>query len=420
MLHAYFNTLRGFNRTLRLYLLCAALIGFTTSGGIYSVLLNLYLLRLDYSLAFIGLINAMGALSYALFGLPAGYLGRRWGSRRATIVGLAFMLAGNLLLPLVEYTPAHWHDAWLLSARLPRAFGFALYLVNANPFLMDVATPQERTHVFSVQAALWPLAGFAGSLVAGFLPGFFADFSGLTERDPAPFRYTLLLGAAGLAPALLALLATPKTEGQPLPQETAKPSGPAPRRAPLVVAAAVTLLLTAGVGAVQSFFNLYLDEGLGTSTALIGSLAAAGQLLGGMAALATPLLSARLGLVALISGGALATSIGLLPLALVPHWGAAGLGFLAVSAMGTLRHAALMVFQQELVPRHWRPTMSALHAVASGLSFAAIALGGGYLVPLLGYRSLFLLAAALLVLGGLIFAAYFRRPRGEYKRTATP
>jgi predicted MFS family arabinose efflux permease len=39
--------------------------------------------------------------------------------------------------------------------------------------------------------------------------------------------------------------------------------------------------------------------------------------------------------------------------------------------------------------------------------------GGGYIIGTAGYRSLFLIAAALTVCGTLLFWAYFCVPRGE-------
>jgi MFS family permease len=89
MASSYVHTLRLFSRDIRLYLISFALFAFTIFGGIYTVLLNLYLLRLGYGPEFIGLVNAVGLLALALFFLPAGAITRRWGLRRAMIAGLA-------------------------------------------------------------------------------------------------------------------------------------------------------------------------------------------------------------------------------------------------------------------------------------------------------------------------------------------
>ncbi|MFQ5794339.1 MAG: MFS transporter [Candidatus Bipolaricaulia bacterium] len=102
----YLHTLRLFSRDVRLYLITTVLLGFTIFGGIYSVLLNLYLLRLGYGPEFVGLFNAVGLLTFAVFSLPAGALGGRWGSRRTLIAGLGLTSVGLGVLPLAEFIPS--------------------------------------------------------------------------------------------------------------------------------------------------------------------------------------------------------------------------------------------------------------------------------------------------------------------------
>ena len=51
--------------------------------------------------------------------------------------------------------------------------------------------------------------------------------------------------------------------------------------------------------------------------------------------------------------------------------------------------------------------------MALGLSWTALAFGGGYLIAALGYRILFLLAAALTAGGTLLFGIVFRRHEGS-------
>src|SRR5918998_6360279 len=136
MAGAYLGTLHLINRDVRLYLLGSALIGFTVFGGITSVPGSLYLLRLGYGPDFIGLVNAAGELGFAVFGLPAAVLGRRWDSRRMLIGGLAIGTIGSLLVPVAELLPVWGRSGWILTTGLCSSFGFALYFVGGNPFLM--------------------------------------------------------------------------------------------------------------------------------------------------------------------------------------------------------------------------------------------------------------------------------------------
>ena len=89
-----------FERNVKLYMACAALIGFS-AFGIYSVLFNLYLLRMDYDVGLIGHFNAAGLLSFALFSPVAGNWAHRAGYRRTLMGGMSLMVMGYLLaLPL--------------------------------------------------------------------------------------------------------------------------------------------------------------------------------------------------------------------------------------------------------------------------------------------------------------------------------
>ena len=93
-----------FHRDVRLYLISTAAMGFSYLG-VYSLLFNLYLLRLGYGPESVGLVNGVGSLTYALSALPAGALGRRWGSRRTMIAGTSLTVVALGLVPLTDLLP---------------------------------------------------------------------------------------------------------------------------------------------------------------------------------------------------------------------------------------------------------------------------------------------------------------------------
>jgi MFS family permease len=406
----YLRMLQRFNRPVRLYLVSSALFGFTIFGGIYTLLLNLYLLRLGYGPGFVGVVNASGMLALALFSLPAGALGGRWGSRRTLIAGLSLIVIGLGLLPLAELFPVHFRPGWLVGTYMIAWLGVAMYFVNTNPFLMAVTTPVERNHVFSVQVALWPIAGFAGSLVGGVLPGQIAGLLGVTLNHPGPYRYPLLIAAMLLIPSILAMRATAEFPNGHQ-QEIMRQASPAPYRL-IALLSLVTLLQLAGEGATRTFFNVYLDTGLQVPTAQIGTLMGAAQLLAVPAALATPALAARLGNRDTVITGSFGMAFSLLPLVLIAHVGAAGLGFIGMTAMASIRRPAISVYAMEIVPAAWRTTMSSATTMAVGVSWCLVALGGGYLITRLGYASFFLVAAGVTAAGGFLFWISFRTLRG--------
>lgn len=398
--------MRSSSRTVRFLQLSTALTGFSIAG-VRAVLFNLYMLRMGYGPQSIGGVNAVTGLIFWLFSLPASTLASRWTMRRALIAAVGLMAAGLGLLPLTDSLPASWRTGWLVWTTALVNLGQTAYFVNITPFLMSASAPEERHRVFSVQVAVSPLAAFIGSLVAGVLPGVSATLLGVPAADPAAYRYPLLLAALVLLPAMLALMAT-----RDVPAGQAEGSAGQGGRPPYALIAGIALavlLRLAGRSAAITFFNVYLDEHLHASTALIGALAAAGQLLSVPAALLSPLVSSRWGSVRTIVWGSLGMALSMLPLALIPHPAAAGVAFVAVAALFSVTTGPLRIYSQEIVSPAWRTAMSGAAMAALGVSISATALGGGYAIAALGYRTLFLAAAGLTALGALLFWAFFRR-----------
>jgi hypothetical protein len=110
----------------------------------------------------------------------------------------------------------------------------------------------------------------------------------------------------------------------------------------------------------------------------------------------------------------------MLPLALISHWSAAGFGFMGVTALFSLTTAPLRVYTQEITPPSSRAAMSAAVMLGAGLSISAMALGGGYLIPALGYTGLFLTGAGCTVAGAVLFWVCFGLARQGLVRITTP
>lgn len=410
MLFNYLGSLRQFNRDVYLYLAATALMGFTIDGGIYSVLFNLYLLRLGHGPELIGLVNSAGLIAFASFSLPAGLLGRRWGSRRMMVLGLYMMIIGCSLLPLAEFIPLNWQVSWLIVTYVLTFLGLALYFVNTAPFIMDLIAPEERSQVFSIQVALWALAGFTGSLVGGVLPRFFAALLNSSLDQPGPYRYPLWIAAVLLLPAILAMVSTRQVSAKHPSQE--KEVGVNLKQMGLLTVGLIALMAlirlfqVASMGTTSTFINVYLDTSLQVSTATIGLLSALGRLLAVPAALLSPFLTTRRGSAFVVVWASLGSTLCMLPVALIPHWLAAGVGFMGVISLSSLRYSAFLVYSMELVTPDWRSTMSGAGEMAAGFSFALMALTGGYIITASGYHTLFLIGASLSLGGTLMFWAY--------------
>jgi MFS family permease len=395
------------------YFVTIAVVGFAVDGGVYAVLLNLFLLRLGYGPEQIGLVNAAGTLTFALSSLPAGALGARWGSRRILLIGLSLMLVGCVLLPFADALAPARRLPWLIANVVVLYLGLALYFVNTAPYVMSVVSAAQRNQIFSLQTALLSLASFVGSLIGGFLPSTLAALLGASSEQPAPYRYALVLAGLAMIPAMLAIWgaqsgAEPQDDTPAAASVASASTAAAPIVGLLTLIALVRLLQVSGLAALTTFFNVYLDTELLLPTAQIGAIIACARLLGVPAALTTSTLTARFGNRAVVIAASLGTALSILPVALIPHWGAAGLSFIGVVAISWIRYASSLVYFLELVPPTRRAMVSGVTEMAAGITFTVLTFGGGYAIALFGYRSLFLAGAMLTGLSALVFWRVFR------------
>jgi predicted MFS family arabinose efflux permease len=215
----------------------------------------------------------------------------------------------------------------------------------------------------------------------------------------------LWIAAAMLGPAVLAVLSIREPEA--VRQEERVEQRGAPPVGLFAALALAIFLLAVGAGAARSFYNVYLDDALRVPTATIGTLSAAGQLVAAMAALSVPALSARWGHARVYAAASLGVALWLLPLALIPHWGAAALGYLGVTSLNAITLPVINVYQMELVEPRWRTAMSGMTSMANGLSWSATTFVGGYVIAAVGYRTLFMAGVALTLAGALFFGARF-------------
>lgn len=412
MVAAYVQALRGSHRNVGLLLANSALIGLTVDGGIYSVIFNLYLLRLNFGPEFVGQVNSAANLVFAFASLAGGWLGARFGARRIMIVGLGAMIAGSSAVPLADTIPAAWQAPWVMASLVLLYAGMSLYYVSGALYLLQATRIAHRGNVFALQSAFAYIASFAGGLLGGLIPAIAAGLLGLTLLQPGPYRVPLMLVSGILVAALFVMLQTRDAEED---QPVSVPSAPggAP---PLVVTAygliafmaAARFLMMAGIGAGLTFFNVYMDESLQVATAQIGLIAASARLVAVPAVLIGPSLSRRFGFgtTAVLAAGI--AGLSLIPLALVPQVGVAGLGFIGLVSATSMRYPAFYVYLMERTPSRLRSIMNGVNEMAAGLSFSLMALAGGYIIVNYGYSAAFLVGATLTLFGTAVLAVYVR------------
>lgn len=401
----YWENLKLFNRNINFFLLASAVHGFVFFG-IYTLLLNLYLLRLGYGPEFIGLVNGIGPLMLGIFSLPAGVVSRRWGSRRVMLWSYFVMAVSFGLVPLSELLPEAMRQPWIVITFAGAWIGGAFTIVNFAPYMMAWTGEQERNHAFALQAASLPVAGFLGNLVGGALPPLFASLTDLTLDSPVPYRMALLTAAVV---ELLAVVATKQSaEIEETAETTTQSTNPLPPPYRLMLLfACISLFSVAGEWTMRVYFNVYLDSVLSAPTAVIGTLSAGAQLMG-LAAFMSPQVAARIGQNRVILFSLSCAFIAFIPLIFIAHWSAVGLSYMIMVGAISLLNPTYLVFSQRMVSPQWRTAISSAISMAVGLGIALTSLSGGSIITAYSFQTLFILGAVAPLLAALIFWSFFR------------
>ena len=394
----YWNTLKLFNWNVRYFLMAGAVHGFVFFG-IYSLLLNLYLLRLGYKAEFIGLVNGIGPFMLAVFSLPAGTVSRRWGSRRVMIWSYFILAISFGLVPLSEWLPEVFRSAWIVGSYALVWISAAFLIVNFGPYLMTWTGEEERNHAFALQAASMPVAGFLGSFLGGTLPNSFANFASVTLDSPIPYQNALLVASVIELLTGVILMQTTETDGETDTSTLTQTfdDTPPPYRL-IIMFAIVNMLAVAGEWTMRVYFNVYLDRALSTPTTIIGAISASAQLMG-LTAFLVPQVTARWGRNRIVRYGLLCVFVAFIPLILIAHWLAVGIGFMIMVAVLSLTYPTLGVFSQSMVKPQWRTAIASAMSMSVGIGVALTSLGGGYVIAKFGYQTLFILGASAGILG---------------------
>jgi MFS family permease len=405
VMQTYWNAVRSFNRSIRLYFVMWSLLALA-NFGIINVLQNLYLLRLGLDVESIGNLIGFGQLMWAVGALPGAAIGRRIGPRCAITTGIAMNLIAFTMFFSVEAMPASMWPAWLWFWNTFNWIGSAIFVVNSTPYIIGISKPEERSYVFAVQSAIFPAFAFVGSLFAGLLPGLFASAMGLSLDEPAPYRNGLLI-----VPLLYVLMLVVFSRTKASEISTQEPmihsSGKAPI-ATLLVFGLIGVLQAVGDGAILSFFTIYLDQGLGMLPAQIGALIGAASLLPIAGALLSAPLMRRLGSGATFGWASSGLGAALVMMGLLPTVIATAISRMLAGSMLSIGGASRNLFSQEIVAMNWRTWSSAVSTVGMALGWTLAAFAGGVIIRNAGFGTLFMLAGAMAWLSAVLTFIFLR------------
>lgn len=408
-LRDYADRLRRFSPNARLFLLSAFGVGLASS--IFSLFLNIYLLRLGYKQDFIGLMAAIPSLVTALLSVPAGLVGDSLGHQRALITGMA--LTGVGALGVVSFTTPEL----LVFSIGVLGLGGALLQVVSAPFMIEESQEHERTHLFSVQFALQTLSGFFGSFVGGALPPLFARAFGVPENTATVYQLTLGVGVGLVGFSILPLvwMRSVSREGSRarLSWKLKTPPGLIFR---LILP---NMILGFGAGLFIPFMNVFFKLRFDAPDTLLGALFALGSVGMGIASLAGPPLAQRVGKVHTMAWTQALSIPFLLIMAFVPVLWISALAFVMRYALMPMSAPIYSLFVMECVAPEDRATVNGWSTMAWNLLFAGSAWVSGYLQLRWGFGPIFLVVCVLYS-GSILLQYLLFRPLERQERPVAP
>ena len=273
----YLRTAREFNRSAVLFIAVCMLHAFAMHG-IYSLLVNLYLLRLGYEASFIGMFNGIANIAIVISPATAALLARRWTPKVPLLSGLLCSIVLIAILPIAEALHGHAQTAWLLVINTLIVLAVSIWFVYGVPFMMSLLEPSQQNHGFSIRWALLAMGGFTGNVTGGWLPPLFASLSDSSTEGPEPFRYALWLAAVliGIAAIGMKHIHAPQHDDDTSPVNRSEDGGNFIRM--LIAFLLIALLLNVATTGTKIFFNVYLETDLGMDSVGIGYIIGSGWL----------------------------------------------------------------------------------------------------------------------------------------------
>jgi len=460
------------HRNARLYVISNTLQAAT--AGAVGVLYTLYLTALGYRTDFIGAALVVATIGGGLGIIPAGPLVKRLGWRTMLIWS---DLIGGVAIALQIIVPT---APVILVTMLGVGASVAIVLVINTPLLAAYSTPRDRTALFGINNATNFLAVIIGTLLGGFLPGWFMQRE--IERSPLlssllhPFlvsglsarSYELAMLVSGLValPSIIpVLMMRDTTEGPPPPaKELAAAEAAAVDRSSRIPAAvavaekavqapveekvrdskiprrllqysgswltvlrqnmagvtgrfsATQAVLGFGAGLIFPYVSLYFVNTLGATVRYYGVLSAVLSVVVALTSLVAAPLAARGGNMRIAIAVQLLSIPFLLTVGVAPWLWLISLAYLVRGGLMAINNPPLQAFLMEAVEKNQRVLASSVYNVSYQASWALGAGVGGWLITVLGSHLPFLVAALFYAVSALLLLLWFAAPAGGAKR----
>ncbi|MBU7047105.1 MAG: MFS transporter [Theionarchaea archaeon] len=382
--------LRSFGRNARLFLLFNSVnsIGL----GIFYLVFNIYVVEgLSYSEYFLGILLSASSFAAALFSLPAGIMGDRFGRKKCLIIGTAGSVASMGLLITVQ-------SQWILVvANALLGFTVTVTYVSFAPFMMENTSSRERVHLFSVNGAVVTLGFTAGEFIGGRLPSLFY------LSQPEALRATLFVSVVLSFVSVIPLFFLTEKKKEILFSRRIIESTSLMEKFLLI-----QVLTGFGAGLVIPFFNIFFRIKLQASVQMIGNIFAVGSIVTGVATFFAASLASRCGKVRSVVFTQASSLPFLILIAFSPYLSLVTLSYIIRGALMNMVSPIISAFMMETLREEERATVNGIVSAGWNGSWAISNIVAGNLMSRNLYEVPFLITSTLYALATVLFYRFFR------------
>jgi MFS family permease len=363
---------RGFGKDANKFV-TLSLIG-AISGGIYGLIMSLYLRSMGYDYPSIGLLMAFGTLTVVIMLIPSGIMAEIYGKKAMIVTsGIVGTISVGIFVAMPSGTSAGHFMAYAVANMLG-GFANALSAPAMNAWLSEKSSERRRKYLFSLNAFAGTLGMGFGMLISGVLPAA-TGFTG-TQETLHLIRLMFLISF---------FLSAAKTIGFLFIGEKAHPGKAkvrvVPRSWKLIRQFAITsALIGFGAGLVVPWFQVYFQDRFGASLSNIGYVFAMQQFIMAAMILLMPKLADRTGTVKAI---VITQGIAILVLVLIPNsplfWLAA-IAFLIRAIMMNIASPIQNAFMMCIIEEDERSYATAIQAFSWNLFWSLGTIAAGYVM----------------------------------------
>jgi MFS family permease len=383
--------------------------------GMVGVLLGIYLAKLDFDPATIGVIVGAGLGGAALAVLVATRLGDRMGRRRF-LVGLSVLAAAGGIVVAFASGP------WIVGVAafvgmlngMGRDRGAALVIEHA--ILPATTSPAARTRAFAWYNILQDAGHALGGLAAG-LPSLLRHF-GAVDELPSLRLGVVASAAIVLVPVLLYARLSPAVE-VPVAERAARLS-PATRTVLWKIGALFALDSLGGGFLTTALLSFFFYERFGVGEGMIGVLFFAARVANALSHLAAAWLASRIGLVNTMVFTHIPSSLLLVSVAWAPTFWVAALLFIVREGLVEMDVPTRQSYVMAVVRPEERTIASGVtHLVRVGAWAVAPAFAGLFMQGVSLATPLIAGAAMKIVYDVLLWIAFRNAPTPEERTRHT-